>query len=347
MRSAIVFLAFISEAHAGPALGNPGLKGGRNQAAAAQFRPPMYQGSAAQFRPPMYQGAASQFTVPQQRSVVAYGEKEDAQAWIANWKAKQGGGGASVGDMEGKNVLGGDLESCSASEDCTYNAESPQICVGLAPRVREGGKDRLFFSDARSFELTPPEGQFKWKPEYVGQCVPFFEFGSDSFMKGLRFGNNDLVPKCQSIPSSVFLSEYSLDLWQNCGMEAKEYKYYSPSSSKATSDGTSVTKKDPFYIKKPSFGEEQPDMMSPKCARFRQGIERLALLCSDQADASQLAAMNGMKAAMEGAYSVETTSSVTGVAAVALVFFLVGSAVSFAMARQRRSATEGDEKLIA
>lgn len=338
MRSAIVFLAFISEAHAGPVLGNPGLKGVKYQAGASQFRPPMYQGVASHFAAPQ---------LSQQRSVVAYGEKEDAQAWIANWKAKQGGGAAAdVGAMAGKNILGGDLDSCSASQDCTYNADSPQICVGLAARIREGSDVSLFFADAKSFELKPPDGQFKWKPEMVGQCVPFFEFGSDSFIKGIRYGNNDLVPKCSAIPSSVFLSEYSLDLWRNCGMEAKEYKYVSPASSKFKADATEVTKKDPFYIKKPSLGEDQPDMMSPKCARFRQGIERLALLCTDQADASQLSAMEGMKAAMDSAYSIQTTNNVTGVAAVALVFFLVGSAVSFAMSRQRRSATQKDEKLL-
>jgi hypothetical protein len=336
MPGAIVFVAFISGVIAGPALGNLGIRGVKYAGGMSQFRPSprMYQGATNQFVANQF--AVPQLSAPQQRSVAVGSELADRQEWISSWKSKQGAGDVDTGAMAGKNVFGGDLDQCSASEACTYTAESPQICVGLAPRVRQG--------QSTSFELKAPEGQFQWKPEYIGQCIPFAEFGSDSFMKGLRFGNQDLVPKCTAIPSSIFTSAFSLDLWQNCLMEAKEYKYVSPASSKFKSDSTETTKKDPFYIKK--TGEEQPDLMSPKCARFRQGIERLAMLCSDQGDASQMANLNGMKASMNTKLFGTSPSNVTGVAAAGLVFFLVGSAVSFAMFSSRRRAINRDDKLL-
>lgn len=341
----LVLLASFSEVSAGPVLGNPGLKGMKYEARSAPFRPnPVYQAAANHFAVPQFQQVPQ---LSQQRSVasMAKSDVEDRQEWIAKYKAKMADN-IDTSEFAGKNIFGTDLQSCSPDEECTYTADSPQICVGLTPRERYGAKDRIWFSDAKSFELKPPPGQFKWKPEYKGQCVPFFEFGSDSFMKGLRFGAMDLVPKCAAIPSSIFTSEYSLDLWQNCMMEAKEYKYVSSTSSKYQSDSTVTTKKDPFFIKKPSLKEDQPDLMSPKCMRFRQGIERLATLCEEQAGPSDMQALTAMKASMGAVALPSPDNNVTSIAAVALVFFVVGSAVSFAVFRSRRQAIEGDEKLL-
>lgn len=313
---------------ANPVRGNARYQGVQNWMTTPQFR--MNQQRSYQATPyqsaPMSVPQLQQQQAIQQRFVMTPAEAAEAEA------------PAEV-SYEGKNIFGEDLAKCSKSEDCTYTAESPQVCVGLTPRIREGAKDPMAGADARSFELTPPEGQFKWGDNLVGQCVPFFEFGSDSFMKGIRFGNNDLVPKCDAIPSTLFTSDFSLDLWQNCKVEAKVYKYVSPSSSKWKGDTTETTDKDPFYIKKPSLGQgEQPDKMSAKCERFRQGIERVASLCSQQGSSSQMDVLNKIKATMGPAPALSESVVEVSTAAMALFCFLVGGGVVFAMSRSRRGA---------
>eukprot|EP00746_Dinoflagellata_sp_MGD_P161523 gnl/MRDRNA2_/MRDRNA2_88708_c0_seq1.p1 gnl/MRDRNA2_/MRDRNA2_88708_c0~~gnl/MRDRNA2_/MRDRNA2_88708_c0_seq1.p1 ORF type:complete len:361 (+),score=81.20 gnl/MRDRNA2_/MRDRNA2_88708_c0_seq1:115-1197(+) len=322
---------------ANPVRGNARYQGAQNWMATPQFRtnPRSYQATPYQSAPISVPQLQQQQQAIQQRFVMTAAEAAEAEA-------------PAGPTYEGKNIFGEDLAKCSASEDCTYTAESPQICVGLTPRVREGAKDPLGAADARSFELTAPEGQFKWSDSYVGQCIPFFEFGSDSFMKGIRFGNQDLVPKCDAIPSSMFTSDFSMDLWQNCKVEAKVYKYISPSSSKWKGDQTETTDKDPFFIKKPSFGQEQPDKMSAKCERFRQGIEKIASLCSQQGSSSQMETLNKIKATMGPAPALsESTMEVTTSPAMALFCFLVAGGVIFTMSRTRRGAsTPGQPPLL-
>lgn len=240
---------------------------------------------------PMYQQQA-----PLMRNTLTQAEGGGpASEWISNWKAKQaGGGGATVSakdspELWATNVFGKTIENCPASDGsatCTYKGDAPQICVGIGPRQREGASDPTAGADATTFLLTKPMEANMWNAGLLAQCISIWDYTSETgtdIGSWLRFGNSDVIPKCDAMPAAVLKSEYTAETYQTCEYQARDYKYVSPASSKYKADNSVVTNKDPFFVQKPSVGEAGIGKVSTRCARFRKVIDDICDICAVQA----------------------------------------------------------------
>jgi len=194
-----------------------------------------------------------------------------------------------------------------------------------------------------------------WNDAYSTQCITIWDFVEDTadvFKIWLTYGNSDLIPKCDALPASVLESSYSLEMFANCGFEARDYKYVSEYSSRYRgpgADNSVKTKKDPFKIAKPSLKEDQPDLFSGRCERFRQIINGLCNTCSVQASGSTnkdaLFAKCGKMDWTPDEMLAETSEDVTIVPAAGLIGFFVGSGAVLAMFR-RRASTSAEQPLL-
>jgi hypothetical protein len=254
-----------------------------------------------------------------QRNTFTAAEPSAAE-WIANWKAKSAGGGAPAGgftaqdspELWSTNVFGETIQSCPAvdgSGTCTYKEGVPQICVGIGPREREGAGDPTAGADAKTFLLTKPMEANLWNDALQGQCISIWDYTSETgtdIGSWLRFGNSDVIPKCDAMPAAVLKSEYTADTYSTCEYEARDYKYVSPASSKYKGrDNSVVTKKDPFFLDKPSIGEAGMPKASTRCARFRKVINEVCEICAVQASGAGKTAIESQCAALKATVPAE------------------------------------------
>jgi hypothetical protein len=255
-----------------------------------------------------------------QRDAFTSAAEPTAAEWISNWKAKQGGGSATGGgyvaqdspELWETNVFGESIQECPAldgSATCTYKGNAPQICVGVGPRVREGAKDPSGAADARSFILEKPMEAYMWNPSFQAQCISIWEYTDETgtdIGAWFKWGNSDVIPKCDAMPAAVLKSEYTAEVYSTCEYEAREYKYVSPASSEYKGrDNSVVTKRDPFFLKKESIGESGIPKSSTRCARFRKVINDLCDTCSMQASGAGKGAIESQCAALKSTVPAE------------------------------------------
>jgi len=122
--------------------------------------------------------------------------------------------------------------------------------------------------------------------ELLAQCISIWDYTGETgtdIGSWFRFGNAEVVPKCDAMPAAVLKSEYTYQTYSTCEYEAREYKYVSPASSKYKSDNSVVTKQDPFFVNKKSVGEMGTPKVSTRCARFRKVVNELCDICTIQA----------------------------------------------------------------
>lgn len=305
-----IALAFVAQAHA-------------ELRVSVLQQPNLDNTSLSVFRMPVSQQVSRSFGVPQQRPklhsfqswlpngapmidpmvqrntlTAAEPGDQSAKDWIQAWKDKKDGGGApgaapTVNDtpeLWETNVFGAKIEDCPAGDlaTCKYGGEVNQICVGIGARQRQGSTDAgwLAASDARSFVLSKPESAFQWNPSLMSECISVWDYTDETgtdFGAWLRYGNSDIIPKCDAVPAAVLKSAYTVETYSTCEYEAREYKYVSPKSSKWKSDNSVVTKQDPFFLNKQSIGETGVPKSSNRCARFRKAIDSICEVCGVQA----------------------------------------------------------------
>jgi len=270
------------------------------------------------------------------------------------------------------NVFGGKLEDCGP-EVCSFSGESPKMCVGVAPRIRPFEESSwLMASEARSFELEKPKSQMMWSDNNIPQCIPLWSWAEETgnnFMAWLTYGNSDVIPKCNALPSAMLASQYTMDTYSTCEYEARQYKYVSPSSPKWTSDSSVTTKNDPFFIPKESLGQQPVPKMSTKCERFREVIDGICNICAVQGTSTATLTSQCEKLQATAPPVADTragkwlpfkvfkrgmpwnmgkalfTQNISSVPAAVLMGLLMTSAVIVAMHR-RRASTEAQEPLL-
>lgn len=196
------------------------------------------------------------------------------------------------------NVFGGKIASCGSDDECEYDGVSAQICVSLVPYNQNvfwngmPGKDD--FRDGRKAKAGTFVGNTDaaglWKQ--AGKCMSLYEVGAEnmiwtkdslagkwtwifpfksgwsnifrSFKKRITYGFLDDVVVCDAVPSSVLDSEFSINMWNNCELEVREYDYAISAQ----------------YQTK-SFIEKRPN--SRRCQHFREAIVKVCSKCADQA----------------------------------------------------------------
>jgi hypothetical protein len=140
-------------------------------------------------------------------------------------------------------------------------------------------------SDSKSFLLKKPDEAKTWNENADPQCIPIWNWVGDTGVDigaWLTYGNQDLVPKCSALPQAVLGSQYTVETYTTCELEARQYKYVSP-FSKTPTESSYVTKNDPWFISKPSLNQKPIPKMSTKCERFRQVIDGICDTCAVQA----------------------------------------------------------------
>jgi hypothetical protein len=255
------------------------------------------------------------FPTAQRSTLTAAAADQSAAEWIQTWKAKQAGGGGAAPfkaqdtpQLWETNVFGDDIKECPAMDGsgltCKYKGDAPQICVGVGARQRVGSTDEgwLAASDARSFVLQKPMEAFLWNDGLLAECISIWDYTGETgtdIGAWFKYGNSDIIPKCDAMPAAVLKSEYTVETYATCEYEAREYKYVSPASSKWSGDNSVVTKKDPFFLKKDSIGEEGIPKSSTRCARFRKVVNELCDICSVQASGKGKEAIDSQCAALK------------------------------------------------
>lgn len=102
------------------------------------------------------------------------------------------------------NVYDEPLESCSSSPGdyfCTFNRNAPAVCV--AENADGMHAKPISWSDADGF-----------------QCVSIWDSGSEFFSSELTAENNDLLIKCNALPSEIFHSQFSVEKQESCEIDS-------------------------------------------------------------------------------------------------------------------------------
>jgi len=204
------------------------------------------------------------------------------------------------------NVFGTKLQKCGTmsefkegktvtTDECPYTENMPQMCVAQITRQFEPKEN--------SFEWEKQPGADNWPDGAETKCVSIWDLGENGFFgqAGLHWGPkeegygtvwgwvpSDYLVKCDALPSDVLTSQYTLDTYSTCEFEARQYKYISPNSKEYSgTDQSEVTKKSPFYIEKPSKGEEGVPNLSTRCERFRKSVGDVCNTCINQAKGAE------------------------------------------------------------
>jgi len=178
------------------------------------------------------------------------------------------------------NAFSEPIGSCKVPDYCLFTEKSPKVCVSF---MADGSDNRcvsifqfsktnrwrrFWTTDSMGTEYTKKDN---WMSEFEGRAIP-----------GLKF--DDLSVKCPSLPAAVLDSGFSKDMWNNCEIKFKEYKYVSPKSSKFSAEQSEVVNTSPFVIKKPSLGQgRRPEEIRNQCDQFRDAIEMICNQCASEA----------------------------------------------------------------
>lgn len=268
--------------------------------------------------------ASSQSEAAQQSEAWQEVQRESSSSHVniqaeSTAEAKEGTGDAvtNTGEvaapmlLEGTNIYGEKLEKCGfvEEESCGNDGDSLKICAALVPRVGQGQKNKYWLKAEQEHNL--------WIIEQFAKCISIWDLGSSSFLRGVTYGNNDLVVKCDALPSDVLQSQFTLDTFRECELEAHEY-------ASATS--------------------------SQRCKKFHRAIDNICTTCSTQSlKVSAKDTLAGMCGAITTTEAFAKTSPdflrtfkaiesfTLSISILALMGFFLSSALTFGAVRCWRS----------
>lgn len=235
-------------------------------------------------------------------SVMAATEKEEARAWIEDWKAKQGsqGGLAVVGaaptlppveESDPKtNVYGGETASCGSFGACTWTETNPEVCVSNVPYNSEifwDGMPGMTGGDSIS-RKGGNAGKFVGNTDAAGEwkktaiCMSVWEFQSPSMIFGQYSQGSFLFPRVDAATwAQSFWKRLKYGFVDDIAVcEAVPANVLdSAYSVEMFNDCTSLRKIRPYG---PGGGKVET-VEKGKCKRFRSAVEKVCNLCAGQA----------------------------------------------------------------
>lgn len=227
------------------------------------------------------------------------------------------------------NIYDQPLSSCSPNHGdyyCTYNSDSPGICVaelpgtnsvgrfvrGLVNKPSKGAKNDVRWSKAEGFQCMSIWESFpQSEPEYpsdhvidlhlrLGLPVPTWPSAASSSLDTNPFSSEDHIIKCNALPAEVLQSQFSLKRWGQCDL------------------GNSLLD-----------GDEEA--MEAQCERFHQAIQHICDTCANQAsDSVAKDALQYKCGSMSTMLVARTSTENTSIASVALVGLLLSLVAFFA-----------------